>query len=688
MTATPDPHASREQGAEPVRRRPYSATSGVLLAAVPVPWATAAWALGGIDPQLPLVVWLALGITTAALLAAGLTISVAPRIGRTLATIGALGVPALAVPRIAESPALALLLVTATTLGLATLWQFGAPLLAPPLHRDRPGAGRVRGSAALALVFWLVVGIARGHTTFDGSVPVGLSMLVALANGIVWLVRTRSATRPRARVLLVGLSASALLALTARSDVWSVVSCGAVYALAAAVFGPRSDRPDEDPWWSLLLEHPERLLVTTFATMAAIGTVVLALPQSATDEASIGGVDALFTAVSAVCVTGLIVRDTPHDFTLLGQLAILALIQLGALGIMTFSTAALRVLGARMSLRQEAAVARLIGARDRSRLITSAQDVLRVTFLAEATGAVVLTGLFVLHGDDFGMACWRGVFTSVSAFCNAGFALQTDSLVPYRDSPAILHTVALLVILGGLSPAVVLALRRGFDRARPWSAQVRLCVVAAAILLVGGFAFFLVVEWNQSLADLSIAGKVHNAWFLSVTLRTAGFNSTDLGIVSPGAYVAMLVLMFIGASPGGTAGGIKTTTAAVLLLSVLATIRGRDRLVVFGRHVPDDTVRRAAVVVTVAVLSGMTAVLAVLLTQPLPITEAVFEVVSALGTVGLSQGATSSLDDVGKLIVTVCMFVGRIGGLSIMMFVSQSTLTAKIRHPRESIDIG
>jgi trk system potassium uptake protein TrkH len=199
---------------------------------------------------------------------------------------------------------------------------------------------------------------------------------------------------------------------------------------------------------------------------------------------------------------------------------------------------------------------------------------------------------------------------------------------------------------------------------------------------------FLIVEWEGALRGLAVADKFHNAWFQSATLRTAGFNSVDVAAVHPASYVLMLAFMFIGASPGGTAGGVKTTTVAVLLLAVVHTIRGAPHTTVLARRIPDRTVQRAAVVVTVAAATACLGLLGLLLTQRIPLPVAVFEIVSALGTVGLSQGGTALLDDVGKLIVIACMFAGRIGGLSIMMFMSQRVRTGRVTLPTEDLDVG
>lgn len=347
------------------------------------------------------------------------------------------------------------------------------------------------------------------------------------------------------------------------------------------------------------------------------------------------------------------------------------MIQIGGLGIMTFSTVALMALGRRLSLKHEGVVARLISTEDRGTLHITARRILWFTVVSETFGAGALALHFGLVGEAWGSAIGRGIFTSISAFCNAGLALQSDSLIPYQHSPFVLHVVGALIIGGGLSPVAVLAIPRLIRRTTaPISAQIRLCLAMTALLLVGGTAFFLAFEWNGTLAGLSFVDRLHNAWFQSVTLRTAGFNSVNLSTIRPETTLLVLVWMFIGGSPGGTAGGVKTTTVGVLLLSVLRVFRGQWTLHVFGRRVPERTRVKAIITVTLAVGSAVLASIAILLTQELGAWEAVFEVVSALGTLGLSIGGTAHLDGIGKAIIVLCMFTGRVGGLTLLMFLA------------------
>ena len=400
-------------------------------------------------------------------------------------------------------------------------------------------------------------------------------------------------------------------------------------------------------------------------------------------------IDAAFTAVSAVCVTGLIVLDTPNDFTLLGQGVILLLIQLGALGIMSYSAAIFLTMGKRLGLREERAVASSLSAADRGQLRTVLHRLLLFTFAAEAVGAVLLATLFLLAGDGLGPALWKGLFTAVSAFCNAGFALHSDSLIGYQTNPGVLHVVAALIILGGLSPVAALAAPNVL-LGRERRAQVRIVLTVTAILLALDFVLVAAFEWRETLAGLSTMDRLHNAWFQSVTLRTAGFNSIPIENLQPSTLLVMMVSMFIGGSPGGTAGGIKTTTAAVMALALAAAIRGRREVIAYGRRIPPETIDRAGAIVTLGFASALLTMLALLLTQPISLDSAAFETISALATVGLSIGGTSALDVVGKIVVICAMFAGRVGPLSLFAFLSSREQTHRggVGSPEEPIDVG
>lgn len=437
----------------------------------------------------------------------------------------------------------------------------------------------------------------------------------------------------------------------------------------------------------LLLARPTTAMVCSFCMAIFVGTVLLGLPFSSASEGHVDVLDAIFTAVSAVCVTGLIVLDTPNDFSGFGQVVILLLIQFGGLGMMTFYAAALSFLRRRPDLRSERTLSSLSGQEERSELFSTVRLALLITFCAEVVGTLVLTFSFVYYGDTFSQALWRGLFTAVSAFCNAGFALQTDSLVPYQGDWSILSTVAVLIIAGGLSPVVVSEML-SWRRWQYKSLRTKIAVSSTAILLVVGFLLTLLFEWHFSLRDLSVPEKIINAFFHSATLRTAGFNSFDFGLLTDASVTAMLVFMFIGGCPGGTAGGIKTTTLIVLVAAVLSVLNSRSDVEVFGRTIPSDVVYRAATIAMLGVVSCILAILAIQLTQDLSFRMALFEVISALGTVGLSLGGTSRLDDLGKMIIVVCMFVGRVGPLTAFLIISSGSSHKKGRYPEERVVVG
>ncbi len=674
------------------RLSPHAVSSGLLLAAGAAPAGVVhgVWGPGAFDAW---PAWVAVVLVSGCWLFGGLVIIRAPRWGQSLGSMGLAGVLGLAWPHWPTSPAGTLFALVGASMVALFVWQVGATL--PPARRARRrpvGAGRAQGAAMTALVLlllWVLLDVE--HTAVDG-LGVGWAGGVAAASAVVWAVEHRRAAPRRAWAVAVVVAAAVGGALWQWGDGWWV---GSTMALPAAVVlvvvRERARRGVERAaWWDpLLLGPPERFFVGTFAALCVLGTLLLALPQSSVSGKSIGLLDALFTSTSAVCVTGLIVLDTPTAFSGFGQGVILLLIQVGGLGIMAFSTVALWALGRRLSLRHEGAMASLISSQDRNLLFATAGRILQFTLGVELVGALGLTAAFVRSGDGWAQGLWRGMFTSVSAFCNAGFALQSDSLVPYQGDPVVLHLVSGLIILGGLSPAVVLVLptmvRR---RSAPIAAQAKLVLVASVVLLGLGFLFYLTFEWRASLNGMSIGDKLHNAWFQSVTLRTAGFNSVDLTAAGPATLTLMLVWMFIGGSPGGTAGGVKTTTVAVLALAVVQAIRGQWTVDVFGKRIPERTRAKAAVVVTIAALTALGAAVAILLTQDMPMRLAVFEVVSALGTVGLSIGGTGALDGIGRVIIVLCMFVGRVGGLSLLMFLSSRRALPRIGRPEEEIDVG
>lgn len=667
-----------------------AAPEGALLAISPLPLAVAGWIGGGAIPPFSVESITAV-LSSAAVAAGGAAIRPLPRVGVLLTAAGAIAGTSLTARSLLGSPGTALAVLLCVSSGLMWLWAACWPA---GLRRRGPAwttlQSRVRGASFVATAFWTAVCFASaGGSSGIVLLALLLSLLVAITYEALWLFREGARHRARAGVLLGVLLAAALGVAFSWPEWWTCLTWVALvppFGLLSLREPRRSWMMD---WWEPILGHPERLLATTFLSLCVAGSIALSLPVCSATNAAIPPVDAAFTAVSAVCVTGLIVLDTPGGFSPVGHIVILVLIQLGGLGIMTFSTAALRLLGRRMSLRQEGAVAGLISPQDRSQLFSTAGRLIYFTLAVEAAGTACLAVPFILEGDSIARGVWRALFTSVSAFCNAGFALQTDSLIPYQTNPWVLQVVALLIIAGGLSPALVLgAARRARGGRQPLSAQAKITLATTGLLLAVGFVFILAVEWNNALAGLSVWDRIHNAWFQSVTPRTAGFNSVDIAAMHPASRSMILAYMFIGGGPGGTAGGVKTTTVALLSLAVIGAVRGRWTVEAFGRRIPRRTVYKAAAISTAGALSVFAALVALELTQEIPADMAFFETVSALGTVGLSTGGTARLDSVGKALIMICMFCGRLGPLTLFMFLTERVHEAVWEHPEEDIDVG
>jgi len=662
----------------------YAAEGG--LAMVTQRSATEAW---------PLWLLIASGVlfTLGALLA-----SLQANLARGLITIGALGWAVQAAGPALDRPMVTLASVTGLLLLLHGLYP-AAELPArdfeeqPDAPRIRGRIARARGAAIASLAGWPLLWLRGVQPDPESFAVLGVALFIGAI--IVLQATFEPLLQPRWTVIGIRLCAVAsvvglALALSGDGNQWSDAMAAASFTSmgGAVLMRPRYvPRPFLPALIDAVASQPARLLVTTFLLLSVAGALLLRLPVASATSAPIDFVDAAFTATSAVCVTGLIVLDTPVDFSFAGQAMLVVLIQVGGLGIMSFSTAAFAAFGRRLSLRHEAAVANLIG--DRGKLFSSLGRLLGITFGVELVGAVILFTLFTTqHDDPLATAAWRAVFTSVSAFCNAGFALQSDSLIPYASSPLVLHTVSVLIIIGGLSPVAcselpALLLRHRVSVQTKLIVSMSLFLVALAAVLVGA------LEWSHSFKHLGHLDRVHAAYFQSVTLRTAGFNSVDYAKLQPATIWVMTAFMFIGGSPGGTAGGVKTTTVAILMLAVSSAIRGRTEAAAFGRRFIHRTVYKAAAIVSVAFLMVFAGIAIVSVTQPhIALPDTIYEVVSALATVGLSVGATGQLDDVGKLIIMVCMFIGRIGPLTLFLFLRERHAVQTFKYPEADVDVG
>ncbi len=427
------------------------------------------------------------------------------------------------------------------------------------------------------------------------------------------------------------------------------------------------------------------------------GGVLLSLPFAAAPGRHVSVLDALFTSVSAVCVTGLISVDTPVDLSLFGQIVVLLLIQAGGLGYMTLSTVFAAALGRSVTLQERLTLQEALNVQNMEGLVRFARTVLRLTLAFELAGALILA-LNWWPTLGFGRAVWYGIFHAVSAFNNAGFALWSDSLISWRGDVVVNAVVTALVIAGGLGFFVWAELLGGRKHEIKRSVHTRLVLAATAALLVGGTVAFLALEWFNpaTLAPLSLKDKLLAAWFQSVTARTAGFNTIDVGAMTVPSLFVMMALMFIGASPGSTGGGVKTSTFAITLAALWATVRGQDDTVVFKRRLAPELVAKAFFVSLIAFVTMNGVAWLLLLTEGRDLLKTLFETVSAFGTVGLSMGEYSApvslsafFSPIGKVLVMLIMFVGRLGPLTLAIAVARrSAAQAKLRYPEGKILVG
>ncbi len=434
---------------------------------------------------------------------------------------------------------------------------------------------------------------------------------------------------------------------------------------------------------------PSQILVIGFATLILVGSIVLMLPVSSASGQWTPFVDALFTATSAVCVTGLIVVDTATHWSLFGQAVILILIQVGGLGIMTMSTLVAFLLGKRISLKERLIMQEAFGGTvSLAGLVRLTKHVLVVTFLIEAVGALIL---FLRWSLDYPLpkALWLGVFHAVSAFCNAGFDLFSVSLVNYVDDWTVILTVSGLIVLGGLGFTVILDLwnhRRGGR----FSLHTKLVLVVSGLLIVIGTGVIFVLEYSnpKTLEPLSPAGKFLGALFHSISPRTAGYNSLVTGDLYPGTLFVTIILMFIGASPASTGGGIKTTTFGALVMAVWSTIRGKPEVEVFERRLVRDVVDRGLAITSMAWALVTIFTIVLLVSEGARLIDALFEVTSAFGTVGLSTGLTPKLTDSGKLLITLTMYIGRVGPLTLAVALAQRSQHPNLHYPEDRVLVG
>ncbi len=418
---------------------------------------------------------------------------------------------------------------------------------------------------------------------------------------------------------------------------------------------------------------PSRILVIGFATVILIGAFLLTLPLSSRGGQSLRFLDALFTATSAVCVTGLIVVDTGSHFTQFGQFIIIALIQIGGLGFMTFSTLLAMFLGKKIGLKERILIQESFNQFSLAGLVRLIRNVLLLTLAFEFLGGLILSIRF-LFDYPIDRALAFGFFHSVSSFCNAGFDLfgqvfgPFTSITHYVSDWTVSLTIGGLIVLGGLGFPVIMELLK-YPQTRRLSLHTKLVVkMTVMLVIIGTIVIFLFEMTNlKTIAGLNWNGKFLGALFQSITPRTAGYNSLDMSQLRIGTWFILVILMFIGASPSSTGGGIKTTTFGVILAAVIATIKGKEDAEVFERRIAKDLVYKAMTITMLALSWVAFVTLIMSLVEPHAFIRLLFEVVSAFGTVGLTTGITPLLCDTSKILIALTMFIGRLGPLTIMV---------------------
>lgn len=436
---------------------------------------------------------------------------------------------------------------------------------------------------------------------------------------------------------------------------------------------------------------PSRILVIGFATVILFGSLLLMLPIANQNGLGLSFLNALFTATTSTCVTGLVVVDTGTTFTYFGQVVILCLIQIGGLGFMTFATLFALILGRKITFKERLLLQESMNQISVEGIVRLAKSVIQISFAIEGIGALILTLRWVA---DFGWmkALYFGIFHSISAFNNAGIDLfgNFSSLTAYVSDPIVNLTIMALIICGGLGFAVLADLHLHRGKKLSFHTKVVLQVSGVLILLGAGIFFMLEYTNPQTLGPLPLETKVLASFFQSVSARTAGFNTINITGMHDTSLLVLIILMFIGASPGSTGGGIKTTTFISVLLSVLSTYRSKLNVVLRGRTLPQDVIQKAWAIVTTAALLVFVMLSIMSFTEDGDLLTLLFEVTSAFGTVGLSLGLTPTLSDAGKIAIIITMFIGRVGPLTLAFVLSQKKNKQgdQIKYPNERILIG
>ena len=433
--------------------------------------------------------------------------------------------------------------------------------------------------------------------------------------------------------------------------------------------------------------NPPLVLSLGFAILITFGGVLLSLPFFTKSGEATDLIDSMFVAASASCVTGLTPVNTFEHWNTYGHVLLIILIQIGGLGVMSLASIIPLILGKKIGMKSRQILKEQLNVESLEGMIVLFKYVLVFTFGIEILGAILLSFRFIpLYGAGTGI--WYSIFHSISAFCNAGFDILGDSMYPFRDDILVNITLSFLVIVGGLGFVVTSELfrRRSFQKISTHSKLVLL--ISGALLVLGTVMFLFLENGDGVLQYESVKGSILESFFQSVVARTAGFYSVDLSKIKDSTALMLMGLMFVGGSPGSTAGGIKTTTLGVLFISTHAVVRGESEPVVFGRHIGIDVVRKALAIFLVSITIVLSVSFILTITESARLVDILYETVSALATVGASKGITADLSDVGKILITFCMYLGRLGPMTMAFAFGMKDKKSLIRYPESFISIG
>ncbi len=436
-----------------------------------------------------------------------------------------------------------------------------------------------------------------------------------------------------------------------------------------------------------------QLVLLTFLGVILTGTFILMLPVSAAEGKTIGFIDALFMATSATCVTGLSTLSLNEYFSIFGQVVVLVLIQIGGLSIMTLYSSMAILLGRSMKMKDRIVMQDLLDVSSLEELFAMIINIVKYTFFIELWGGIVLTIAFTFDGFEFGKAIYYGFFHSISAFCNAGFALFDNSLENYATSPLVHGTISVLIVLGGIGFIALKELKEVVTREKTivrLGMHTKIVLITTAVLIVGGAIFIFFGEFLGALDGYTLWEKIQISSFQSITLRTAGFNTIPLTHLNKYTLYVMTMFMFIGGSPGSTAGGVKTTTLAILIQSIMSTLKGDKNVRILDRTIPSPLVVRATALMFISILITSFFIFLMMKLEPdQDFLTLFFEAISASGTVGLSLGVTQYLSVMGKFAVAMLMLVGRIGPLTLILAIGERQKSSgKFDYPDGRIMIG